>query len=160
MPGAAEYQRNKTHCPQGHPYDELNTTLTKDGYRECRECHRISERRRAATDAGRKDAVKRMQRWRKAHPAEDKARHKARRKKAQEWIEIFKAAGCIRCGETHPGCLDFHHRDPGTKVFTIGKTTIRDKSKEQVAAEIEKCDVLCANCHRKLHWEERQLEGD
>lgn len=38
----------KTHCPQGHPYDETNTYRTKAGGRACRACHRASEARRSA----------------------------------------------------------------------------------------------------------------
>lgn len=60
---------------------------------------------------------------------------------------------CVRCGENHPGCLDFHHRDPETKLFAISKGVGRaNKSWESIQAEINKCDVLCANCHRKEHW--------
>lgn len=39
---------NRTHCPQGHPYDEFNTTRTKRGGRRCRACHAEAERRRRA----------------------------------------------------------------------------------------------------------------
>lgn len=35
----------KTHCPSGHPYDESNTAIRKDGARLCRECHRIQARK-------------------------------------------------------------------------------------------------------------------
>lgn len=40
------YWANKTHCPQGHPYDEANTHRTSDGRRMCRECLRIRNRER------------------------------------------------------------------------------------------------------------------
>lgn len=48
---ASALNRRKTHCPQGHPYDETNTRLTPDGRRACRACHRAfhhiyKERRR------------------------------------------------------------------------------------------------------------------
>lgn len=39
-------QRAKTHCPQGHPYDEANTRIARDGHRVCRTCHRERERAR------------------------------------------------------------------------------------------------------------------
>jgi hypothetical protein len=38
--------RQKTHCPQGHRYDEANTILVKNGWRDCRACRRESARRR------------------------------------------------------------------------------------------------------------------
>jgi len=46
-------------------------------------------------------------------------------------------------------CLDFHHKDPNEKDFTIGK--YRNKSKENLLKEIEKCVCVCSNCHRKIH---------
>jgi hypothetical protein len=36
----------KTHCPQGHPYDEANTYVSRQGGRNCRACHRQQERDR------------------------------------------------------------------------------------------------------------------
>ncbi len=60
-----------------------------------------------------------------------------------------KAAGCSQCTETDPTCLDFHHRDPTTKSFTIGKAIQRSVRPEVLRAEIAKCDVLCSNCHLK-----------
>lgn len=46
-PGAVE-NANKTHCPQGHPYDEVNTLYEADGSRKCLTCRRESDRRRRA----------------------------------------------------------------------------------------------------------------
>ena len=46
-PGA-QFQRSKTHCPRGHPYDERNTRITPKGYRKCRQCHADNERARRA----------------------------------------------------------------------------------------------------------------
>lgn len=43
----------RTHCPQGHPYDEVNTFRKRSGGRECRECDRQRSRRRYAAIAGR-----------------------------------------------------------------------------------------------------------
>ncbi|WP_201377047.1 hypothetical protein [Ktedonobacter robiniae] len=62
---------------------------------------------------------------------------------------------CIRCGENHPACLHFHHRDPAEKDFAmcdiIGRSYISAKRLEK---EIAKCDVLCGNCHAIHHWNE------
>ena len=51
--------------------------------------------------------------------------------------------------------LDFHHRDPATKINRIADMIDRC-SKAKILAEIQKCDCLCANCHRILHHEEKQ----
>ena len=44
--GQAERNRMKTHCPQGHPYDEENTYTSREGVRACRACGRIRDRKR------------------------------------------------------------------------------------------------------------------
>lgn len=58
---------------------------------------------------------------------------------------------CAHCGEDHPGILEFHHVDPTAKEFTIGSGW-RNASRNRILEEINKCIVLCANCHRKLHF--------
>lgn len=66
------------------------------------------------------------------------------------YLKEYRAErGCMRCGERHPACLDFHHRDPKQKTFNIKQ--MKSYSMKRIKAEIEKCDILCANCHRKLH---------
>lgn len=70
----------------------------------------------------------------------------------RKWLKEYKTTlFCIQCGETHPACLEFHHRNPNEKKFEISECGGR--SKERVLLEIAKCNVLCANCHRKLHWD-------
>jgi hypothetical protein len=71
----------------------------------------------------------------------------------REWFNEFKKTlKCIVCGENHIACLEFHHRDPKQKEFGIAGA-ISHSNKEKVIKELEKCDVLCANCHRKHHYE-------
>lgn len=58
---------------------------------------------------------------------------------------------CIKCGYNKSiKALEFHHRDPNTKIFGIStnKTT---KSFAKLLEEAKKCDLICANCHRELH---------
>lgn len=75
-----------------------------------------------------------------------------RRKERNEWFnEVKSNLSCITCGEDSNYCLDFHHRDPEVKERNIGETVNRGWSKKRILEEIEKCDVLCANCHRKVH---------
>lgn len=76
--------------------------------------------------------------------------------KNREWfVEYKKTLECIKCGENHPACIDFHHRDPNEKEGTVSSLAGQTYSIERTKKEIAKCDVLCANCHRKLHWDER-----
>lgn len=64
----------------------------------------------------------------------------------------FCKTKCSRCGETHPACLDFHHRNPGKKFASIADMVGRGYGVKSILKEIEKCDVLCSNCHRKEHF--------
>lgn len=74
-------------------------------------------------------------------------------KERREWYNEFKSTlKCEICTENHISCLEFHHLDPKKKEFSIG-VSVGSLSKERVLKEIEKCKVLCSNCHRKLHWE-------
>lgn len=60
---------------------------------------------------------------------------------------LCKSNGCVDCGEIDPIVLEFDHVDPATKLFNIGESY--GKSKEVILSEIMKCDIVCANCHRK-----------
>lgn len=66
---------------------------------------------------------------------------------------------CKECGETHPACLDFHHRNREEKKENVGTMAGKNRSKKALLEEIAKCDLLCANCHRKLHHEEKLREN-
>ncbi len=68
---------------------------------------------------------------------------------------IKEASGCIKCGMGDVRCLDFHHLEPGTKAWTIGKWQHSCTTPQAIRDEAAKCEVLCANCHRILHAEER-----
>lgn len=84
----------------------------------------------------------------------DKTRHRTTiaRKHIRFKIWEYKAnKGCKICGETNPVCLDLHHKDPGQKSFCVSHFEKVTQDWNVVRKEIEKCDVLCANCHRKHH---------
>lgn len=63
---------------------------------------------------------------------------------------IEEAGGkCVGCGyNTYRGALEFHHRNPEEKSFSIGKVR---KSIDEMREEIKKCDLLCSNCHAEHH---------
>lgn len=79
------------------------------------------------------------------------ARLRARREERYAILAKIKLErGCVKCGfRGHPAALDFHHRDPDRKDLEMAYAV--DYSLERMLAEAEKCDVLCANCHRILH---------
>ena len=61
---------------------------------------------------------------------------------------------CVRYGEDHPTCLVFHHRGRRAKEIEISEAMRRTWGRKRVLAELAKCDVLCANCHMRLHAQE------
>ena len=87
--------------------------------------------------------------WRKRNgytSAQNRARAKAKVKAAV--VEFKRSCECcVLCGEKEPVSLDFHHLDPKAKDGAVA----RQPSIARVLAEIAKCVVLCANCHRKVH---------
>lgn len=60
-----------------------------------------------------------------------------------------KRYGCQLCPETDPRCLDFHHRDPKEKTSTINLLAKTRHSLRIIIEEMQKCDLICNNCHRK-----------
>jgi hypothetical protein len=73
-------------------------------------------------------------------------------------INHAKSSGCSVCGETDIRCLDFHHKNPEEKKFSISGGSVWRKV-ECILEEIDKCSIICANCHRKLHYGERNSVG-
>jgi len=72
-------------------------------------------------------------------------------KKNVEFFKEFKRdLKCVRCGESEPSCIEFHHEDPTIKDFDIA-SAVRRYSIDRVLMEMAKCLILCANCHRKEH---------
>jgi len=93
-----------------------------------------------------------------AKNTDSKRRAVAERKEAlQAWLSDYKSTlACQRCGFCHPACIEFHHLNPAEKTATIALMPTQGYSLEKIKAEIAKCVALCANCHRILHWEQRQ----
>lgn len=66
-------------------------------------------------------------------------------------VEEYKTnKPCVDCGVIYPPyVMDFDHLDPTTKVDKISRLAAQTTSKEKLLAEIAKCDLVCANCHRE-----------
>lgn len=74
-------------------------------------------------------------------------------KSRREVVDEFKLdKSCVECGENRPYVLDFHHTDPSTKLFEIGEAT--KHSIKNIKIEMDKCILLCRNCHAELHYKE------
>ena len=84
----------------------------------------------------------------------NKAKCKRQRAEKREYLNKVKLEkGCEICGyRSHPAALHFDHIDPATKSFGIGDT---NRGWELMFLEIEKCRILCANCHAIHTTEEK-----
>lgn len=85
---------------------------------------------------------------------------RTRNRRLERKRDYLRAHPCMRCGEADWRCLDLHHRDPTEKhrALRAPKQLSRNRGGSwrlvpfrDMDAEFAKCDVLCANCHRKEH---------
>jgi len=66
------------------------------------------------------------------------------------WLrQIKRMAGCTICGESDLRCLEFDHVCPHTKHFCISSGAYHNYPLRQIWRELDKCQVLCSNCHKK-----------
>ena len=73
----------------------------------------------------------------------------ARKDEVRNWAWDYLAqAGCKDCGIKDPRVLDFDHRNPATKSFTVSRFLNGSHTLKRIQVEVAKCDVRCANCHR------------
>ena len=155
-------------CREPKPISEFNSQG-----KYCLPCHREKGRQwrlanpRKSSDANRKYHQKiagleetkgKQRRYAKAHYERNKARYVARNKsvtqKILRFVESIKHSGrCARCGTADYRCLVFHHL--GDKKFNISEAARFSYSLTAVKSEIEKCQILCANCHLIVHALER-----
>lgn len=77
---------------------------------------------------------------------------KAHKKRTISWFIKYKnTLKCKFCQEDTPICLDFHHLNPREKDRDISSMVAVGMSKKRIMDEINKCIVVCANCHRKIN---------
>jgi hypothetical protein len=125
-------------CGQVKPLSEFSFKNEARGWLHhfCRECHK---------------------QWNRSHYERNKATYvaNARRNSAryrvenlERVVEYLRAHPCVDCGISDLVVLDFDHRDPSTKRMPVSMM-IDDFSWAEIAKEIAKCDVRCANDHRR-----------
>lgn len=69
---------------------------------------------------------------------------------AREFLKLYKSRhSCIICGESELCCLEFHHLE--NKKFSLSHRMKHDIDSKDVLREMNKCCLVCANCHRKIH---------
>ena len=87
------------------------------------------------------------------------AQKRHRIKVRSRMFEFLSARSCVDCGERDPIVLEFDHRDPKNKFKVIAKMLSGHYSWESVRKEIEKCEVRCANCHRRKTYIQLEYWG-
>jgi len=81
---------------------------------------------------------------------------------AYRWAQLiwaYKLGGgkCVICGHSDPRHLVYHHKDPSTKSGSIAHMIKDVCKKEEIIAEINKCELLCMHCHRDKHIQSDRL---
>lgn len=125
----------------------------------CTGCGAVKNISEFAKNKSRKDGLqsvcrackkKRDAEWYKANKESQLARNRRNYKKYRKRLDEYKARkGCCRCGDSDPCCLDFHHHNED-KDHEVSRMLTQFGAK-RVWAEVAKCVVICASCHRKLH---------
>ena len=79
---------------------------------------------------------------------------KPRRDANVSWyVELKKQKTCKDCGNADYRVLEFHHLDSELKCFNMSDAVSTGVGRERLLEELEKCECLCANCHRIRTWE-------
>ena len=129
-------KRSCGRCGELKPVEEFAWRRRARGQRDnyCRPCRAAYKQEHYARN--RQRYIDDAQRRRRALVAE----------RTTELLEFLLSHPCADCGEADPLVLEFDHRSD--KSFNVSKG-LRDHSWPAVLAEIAKCDVVCANCHRR-----------
>lgn len=64
-------------------------------------------------------------------------------------VEYLRRNPCVECGETDILVLEFDHIDPSTKMWNVGSMLSRSFTIHRIEEEVNKCRVLCSNCHQR-----------
>lgn len=127
-------------CKQTKPLDRFAKNRTKpDGlHTSCKDCKN-----------------KYNSTYYKGNTSYFRSKTKDTRVRLAKWIHEYKLTQKCKCGESHPACLQFHHTDKSKKDFEIAVAARMGYSIERIIQEIKKCEVICANCHFKFHYDEK-----
>ena len=76
--------------------------------------------------------------------------------KKKEYLIELKGGKCARCGiefdGTNSAIFDFHHSNPEEKEIQLNKAGLKRYGMERILRELKKCDLVCSNCHRLIHF--------
>lgn len=122
--------------------------------KHCNKCGKDKPISEFGKNSSKKDGLQSMckectKEYKKLHYATHKEDYKNRNKAYREWINSIKSKlKCSICGEDRIWCLDFHHVNPNEKEGSVSHMI---QAPNKLKLELEKCIVLCANCHRDIH---------
>lgn len=89
-----------------------------------------------------------------------RAYNKAMRIATRDFLRAAKDKPCQDCGVTYPYyVMQFDHLDPATKTCDVGSMTWSHRSVKAIQAEIDKCELVCANCHAERTHQRRLNSG-
>ena len=100
------------------------------------------------------ETIKKQQRkqWYERNKTISKKRAAEAKIRTQDWFKSIKSQEkCSECGHDVYEDLDYHHRDPSTKITTVSDMVGR-YSRRTILNEMKKCVILCKNCHMKHHY--------
>lgn len=86
--------------------------------------------------------------YKRNHKASDRALAKAIDKKRTHLRKILEEGRCVDCGIEDIRVLTFDHTDPSQKVESISRMAASGYSWDKFTKELEKCEIVCANCHQ------------
>jgi hypothetical protein len=135
MPGL-DHRRKCYRCGELKPVDDFAWRRKAEGQRDtfCRSCRAAYGKEHYAANRAAYIEQARIQ------------KERLQLERTRYLLEYFQRHPCVDCGELDPVVLEFDHlRD---KRFSIGQELIR-RSWRSILAEMEKCEVVCANCHRR-----------
>lgn len=130
--------RRCSRCGEAKPIEEFPMKIRARGLRRvwCRDCCRAYGREH-------------YERNRPVYLAKASQRRQIERPRIRAWIDHYlRQDPCVDCGESQMAVLDFDHRDRSQKDRTVAELA-RHMTWSRLRREIEKCDVRCANCHRR-----------
>ena len=79
--------------------------------------------------------------------------------KRKFYLISLRGGKCENCGyNKNLSAFDFHHKNPETKKFQLDQRSLSNSSMKSIMEEFEKCEVLCANCHREHHSPDLVIE--
>lgn len=112
----------------------------------CANCHSLRTRRQHRQRLAQRGLVGRSPRIRE---------YRERWRYHADLLDQIRDVPCQDCGGRFPPCaMEFDHRDPATKVRSVTRM-ISNASIERILAEVDKCDVVCSNCHRTRTYRRR-----